>query len=102
MSNTVTLKHVTHTVPARYEFFYDGQAVARDGLLTLPAEQVSHLRAAFFRGYQLTQDGRRLASFQELDQYVAEQTAMSAEVDNGKQVKEGLAQQQSRVQKRRV
>ena len=85
MSNTVTLKHVTHTVPARYEYFYDGQAVARDGLLTLPAEQVSQLRAAYFRGYQDTPEGKRLANFQELDEYIEK----SREPANGTRKKEG-------------
>jgi hypothetical protein len=82
METTVTLKHVIHRLPLRIENFYDGVAVARDGLLTLPAEQVQHLRAAFFRGYQDTEDGRRLVDMIDLDQYIAEQTAKSAEGEN--------------------
>jgi hypothetical protein len=82
MSNTVTLRHVNHTLPLRVENFYDGHAVARDGLLTLPAEQVTHLQAAYFRGYQYTPDGKWLADIPSLDRYIAEQTAKSAERDN--------------------
>lgn len=82
MSKTVTLKHSLHTLPERYEFFYDGQAVAKDGLLTLPVDNVNHIRAAFFRGYNLTTDGERLVTFDDLDNYIESQTAKSAEVKN--------------------
>lgn len=79
MSKTVTLKHAIHALPERYEFFYDGQAVAYDGLLTLPVDDVNHIRAAFFRGYTLTTDGERLVTFDDLDNYIERQTAESAE-----------------------
>lgn len=82
MSKTVTLKHALHTLPERYEFFYDGQAIARDGLLTLPVDNVNHIRAAFFRGYNLTPEGERLVTFDDLDNYIESQTAKSAEVNN--------------------
>lgn len=82
MSKTVTLKHALHTLPERYEFFYDGQAVAKDGLLTLPVENISQVRAAFFRGYNLTADGERLVTFTDLDEYIESQTAKSAKDSN--------------------
>jgi|WetSurMetagenome_2_1015567.scaffolds.fasta_scaffold1192280_2 hypothetical protein len=81
----ITLRHSVHSMPVRVEYFYDGLAVARDGLISIPAENREHIRAAFFRGYQDTHDGRRLNDFQELDSYIDEQatkTAKSAEVDH--------------------
>jgi len=86
MSDTVTLKHALHTLPVRREPFYDGHGVAYDGLITLPIANISHVRAAFFRGYNHTPEGERLVTFQDLDAYIervaapkpAPQTAKSA------------------------
>ena len=70
--NTVTLKHVLHTMPRRFEPFYDGHTFAIDGVVTLPRENVNQIRAVFHRGYRLTVDGRWLNTFQELDSYIAQ------------------------------
>ena len=101
MSDTVTLKHALHTLPERYEFFYDGQAVAKDGLLTLPVDNVNHIRAAFFRGYNMTPDGERLVTFDDLNRYIAEgQTAKSAEDTDDKSTNtRGFSTPENRVRK---
>lgn len=67
---TVTLKHVYHTLPYRFEPVYDGVYEARDGLVTLPIDNVNHVRALWFRGYQQTPEGQSLRNFVELDSYL--------------------------------
>lgn len=74
MGKTVTLKHTLHRMKSRTEFFYDGIEVARDGLLTLPVDNFTRIEGAFFRGYQLTPEGRHLGRG-ELDGYVREAAA---------------------------
>lgn len=54
----------------RMEFFYDGQAVARYGLLTLPVSNETHIKAAFFRGYQYTPEGVWLKTVPEVFAYI--------------------------------
>lgn len=69
---------------------YDGMYESFDGLVTLPVDNVNHIRALWFRGYQLTPEGQSIRNFQELDAYIAEvaaqedapQTAKSQEVDD--------------------
>jgi hypothetical protein len=67
----IKLQHAMHKVPQRVEAFYDGLAVAVDGLIELDANEINQIRAAYFRGYNTTPDGRWLSGFQELDDYVA-------------------------------
>ena len=95
MSNTVTLKHAFHTLPERYEFFYDGQAVAKDGLLTLPVDNVNHIRAAFFRGYNLTTDGERLVTFADLDEYIAQSQKTTKTVKTAKSARKSSKNESS-------
>ena len=70
MVKTVTLKHGRDRLPMRMEFFYDGQAVARNGLLTLPVDNMVHIKAAFFRGYQYTPEGMWLHTVPEVEEYI--------------------------------
>lgn len=95
---TVTLKHNYHTLPRRAEPVYDGWYEAFDGLVTLPIDNVNHVRALWFRGYQTTPEGQSIRDFVQLDEYLARvaaeesapKTAESAEVtdegnDTGRQ-----------------
>jgi hypothetical protein len=75
MSKTVTLRHMSSILSVKVEYFYDGQAVARDGLLTLPVNHEQHLKAAYFRGYQKTPEGKWLRGFEDLMEYVREVAA---------------------------
>lgn len=72
MSNTIQLRHVSHSVPFRIEFFYDGFARSENGVVSIDSSKIQHIRAAFFRGYQITPEGRRLNNFADLDRYIAE------------------------------
>jgi hypothetical protein len=81
--DTVRLRHGTWTdyvtMPDRLEPFYDGRAVAHNGIVELPVGQPTWIRAAFLRGYNLTPDGRRMFTFLDLDNEVARQTAEQPE-----------------------
>jgi hypothetical protein len=68
---TVTLKHVTHKAPRRVIYFYDGLTVAEDGYVTLPADEIVHIRTVMGKGYRLTTDGTRINTYRELDEYIA-------------------------------
>lgn len=68
---TVTLRHVTSKAPRHVIFFYDGLAVAKNGEVTLPADEIVHIRTVMGKGYRLTKDGRRIGSHKELDEYIA-------------------------------
>ncbi len=89
----ISLRHNNHTLPQRVESFYDGLAVAVDGVLTLDSSELTHLQAAYFRGYNTTMDGRRLNGFTDLDAYITETM-------HGGQVQKGLEEQQPAVAKR--
>lgn len=95
MGTTVQLQHMTHRVPKRVETFYDGIAVARDGLISIESHKLSHLRAAYFRGYQRTPDGRWLSGFADLDRYVDSLSAESAEEDGREPKKSPVRRRQS-------
>jgi hypothetical protein len=68
---TVSLKHVTHKAPRKFIFFYDGLAIAENGVVTLPADEIVHIRTVMGKGYRMTMDGRKLLSYRELDEYIA-------------------------------
>jgi hypothetical protein len=74
----ISLRHNNHTLPNRVEPFYDGITVAVGGVITLDSSELEHLRAAYFRGYNTTMDGKRLYGFTDLDAYIASETAKSA------------------------
>jgi hypothetical protein len=74
----ISLRHSNHRLHQRVEPFYDGIAVAIDGVITIDSSELTHLQAAYFRGYNTTMDGRRLHGFTDLDAYVAYMTAESA------------------------
>lgn len=78
MGTPVTLKHLTHSLPVKHEYFYDGLVIARDGFISIDSDNINHLRAAYFRGYQQTPKGKWLSGFEELDRYVSIVTAKSA------------------------
>lgn len=82
MGKMISLRHVSHTLPARVEPFYDGLVVAIDGIISIDSENMEHLRAAYFRGYQNTPEGKWLNGFQELDTYVSGLTAKSERTKN--------------------
>lgn len=76
MSKTVTLKHFRFRDPKRIVYFYDGLAVAENGLLTLPAEKKVWIDRAFnLLGYNHTPEGQKLFSYNDLRQEVQRQTA---------------------------
>lgn len=85
MGKMISLKHVSHSVPRRIEYFYDGLVVAENGIISIDSDHPEHIRAAYFRGYQDTLSGRRLDNFQELDSYVLSETAKSERTQNVKQ-----------------
>jgi hypothetical protein len=68
---TVTLKHVTHKAPRKIIYFYDGLAVSENGVVTLPAGDIVHIRTVLGKGYRITTDGKRIGSYRELDEYIA-------------------------------
>lgn len=76
---TVRLKHGKWTdfitMPNRLVTFYDGEAVAHNGIVELPEDRPIWIRAAFLKGFNLAPDGTRLFTFLDLDQEVARQTA---------------------------
>jgi len=101
MDQTVTLRHTNHILPSRVEYFYDGIAVARDGYLTLPAENKIWLKAAYLRGYQCRPDGTRLEAG-EFDAYIENQTAKSAEGNTDESIDgRGQSVNQDRVRSRK-
>ena len=84
MGVPVQLRHVSHVVPRRMEYFYDGgHTAAYEGLISLDSDKLEHLRTAYFRGYRDTFDGRRLHGFTELEEY-ARTTAESVRGTNDK------------------
>jgi hypothetical protein len=76
MGKTVTLKHFRFRDPKRIVYFYDGFAVAENGLLELPAEKEVWIKRAFnLLGYKFTPDGRQMHSIHDLQAEVQRQTA---------------------------
>lgn len=72
MVRTITLKHGNHSLPQRFEPFYDGgHIVAENGYATVPAEDETHLHVLMLRGYNLTAEGQRLFDFNDLRAYIA-------------------------------
>jgi hypothetical protein len=70
MSKTITLKHGSHRLPKRVEYFYDGLYVATDGLLTLPVDREAEIHAAMLRGYNCLPDGTRVWDFNQLREII--------------------------------
>ncbi len=84
MGKMISLKHLTHTLPFKVEPFYDGLAVAENGVISIDSEQMEHIRAAYFRGYQNTTEDKWLNGFEELKNYVEGLTAKSERTSNVK------------------
>lgn len=69
--------------PKKLVTFYDGVAVAENGLLTIPVEKRTWWERAWrLLGYNLTPEGSPLFSLQDLEAEVSRQTAESAEGKN--------------------
>ena len=79
---TVTLKHGSFWPRKQLVYFYDGVLVAENGLLTIPATKNQWISRAFNQGYDRKPDGTRLLNHRDLNNYVAELTAMSAKGKN--------------------
>lgn len=56
----VVLRHVTHTLPVKIEYFYDGLIDVYGGFVEIDADDEVHARLLWARGYRLTKDGRPL------------------------------------------
>lgn len=76
MGKTVTLKHFRFRDPKRIVYFYDGLAVAEEGLLTLPAEEEIWIKRAFnLLGYNETPAGQKMFTLHDLQAEIQRQTA---------------------------
>lgn len=64
------LKHVTHTLPEKVEYFYDGLLIAKNGLIEVDTADEPHVRALWLRGYRLTADGDPLYDWSDYLKYV--------------------------------
>lgn len=51
--DTVSLKHTIWNTGIRTVYFYEGEAVARDGVITLPRSKPEWIQRAWVLGYQL-------------------------------------------------
>lgn len=85
METVVKLKHATSMLPERWEHFYDGFVIARNGVVEVPSYRDVWLKQLYYRGYRCTLDGRYLhdmfAMLAERDRQVAQsnQPIMSTE-----------------------
>lgn len=76
MGKTVTLKHFRFRDPKRIVYFYDGLAVAEEGLLSLPAEKKVWIDRAFnLLGYNQRPDGTPMFTYGDLQAEIQRQTA---------------------------
>lgn len=63
------LKHVTHSLPVKIEYFYDGLTVVKDGIVEVDADDEAHARVLWLRGYRMTKDGKQLYDWQDVVNY---------------------------------
>jgi hypothetical protein len=59
-------------------FFYDGALEAVDGLLTLPVDRPEWIRRAWVSGYRLTEDGRMLGGWGDIEAELSNISTKSA------------------------
>lgn len=79
MSNSasVTLLHLVRRQGDVMFHFYDGALMAKNGLLSIPADRPEWVRRAWVSGYRLAPDGRALNLWPEVEAEVAKQSAES-------------------------
>lgn len=76
MGKTVTLKHFRFRDAKRVVYFYDGFAVAEQGLITLPLDKPVWIKRAFnLLGYNQTPEGKKLFNSTDLQQEIDRQAA---------------------------
>ena len=78
MNTTVTLRH-ERLKGNRIVPFYDGLLVAKDGLLTIPADKPLWIQRAFRTGWNTTPSGQRLWGLRQLDQEIKRQLSETPE-----------------------
>lgn len=67
MARTIRLKHTLYTLPEYVEYFYDGQAVVKNGVIELPADNPTWLQRAWIVGYRLDPEtGKEIADWRTL------------------------------------
>lgn len=65
----ITLRHVTHALPTKVEYFYDGLLVAKNGAIEIEAGDEVHMRTLWLRGYRLSDDGKELFDWVDVLKY---------------------------------
>jgi hypothetical protein len=52
-AKNVSLKHTIHSAPEKTVYFYDGELIAKDGVIKIPADRPEWIRRAWVLGYRL-------------------------------------------------
>lgn len=79
MSSVVTLHHPTLRVDGFVVHSYDGFVQANGGVADIPADDLLMIETVFRKGFNLSPDGRRLWTTDDLWTEVERQTAKSAD-----------------------
>lgn len=66
MAGTVKLKHTVWNEGEKTFYFYDGELVAHDGVLEIPADKPEWIKRAWIMGYRLDVKGKPIDSLDNL------------------------------------
>ena len=75
MVATVTLKHTTWNQGEKTFYFYDGELIAKDGVLEIPADRPEWIQRAWIMGYRLDAEGKEVLFLNDLVSSEGEQNA---------------------------
>lgn len=80
---SVKLQHVSHKLPIKFEFMYDGQVVAYDGVAELKPDELRWARPLYYKGYQNRPDGTWMATQMDMEAEIARQLSQTDGTDDG-------------------